>query len=32
MQRITDGGLIKSRIADELVAIIEAARPAQAAE
>jgi nicotinamidase-related amidase len=32
MQRMTDGGLIKSRTVDELVAMIEAARPAQAAE
>jgi biuret amidohydrolase len=32
LQRMTDGGLIKARTADELVAIIQAARPAQAAE
>lgn len=32
LQRMTDGGLIKARKADELTAILEAARPAAAAE
>ncbi len=32
LQRMTDGGLIKSRKADELVAIMDTARPAVAAE
>ncbi len=32
LQRMTDGGLIKSRKADELVAIMETVRPAVAAE
>ncbi len=32
MQRMTDGGLIKSRTVDELVAMIAAAAPARAAE
>lgn len=31
LQRMTDGGLIKARTVDELVAMIEAARPATAA-
>jgi nicotinamidase-related amidase len=31
IQRMTDGGLIKARTADDLVAIIEAARPAMVA-
>ncbi len=32
LQRMTDGGLIKSRTVDELVAMIQAAQPARAAE